>query len=159
MRKLAIVLILLLVMALVIGAAGCGEEGTPTATPTAIPTATPTATPTAIPTPTPTPTPTPVPTPTPTPTSTTSAAPPVCWFYGDVLVDGETAPDGIVVSAWIAGEKVDETTTSDGAYVLTVGETDKSYTGATVSFRVDGSDTGVTSTWEAGEPINLDFSV
>ena len=103
-------------MALVIGAAGYDGEGTPTGTPTATPTATPAATPTPTPTPvlTPTPTPTPVLTPTPTPLLTTSAAPPVCWFYGDVLVDGEIAPDGIVVSAWIAGEKVAETTTSDG---------------------------------------------
>ena len=158
MRRLAIVLIPLLIMALVLGAIGCGgEETKPTPTPT--PTQVPTPTQTPTPTPIPTPTPTPVLTPTPTPTSGPSGPPPVCWFYGDVLVDGETAPDGIVVSAWIAGEKVAETTTSDGAYVLTVGAPDKDYTGANVSFMVDGSTTGVTSTWEAGEPINLALSI
>ena len=41
MRKLAIVLIPLLVMALIIGAAGCDGEETPTSTPTPTPTATP----------------------------------------------------------------------------------------------------------------------
>ena len=75
------------------------------------------------------------------------------------MIGGAPAPDGTVVSAWIAGEKVDEDTTSDGKYVLTVGTLDKNYTGATVSFKVAGSDTGVTSTWIAGEPVNLDFSV
>jgi len=54
---------------------------------------------------------------------------------------------------------VDEDTTSDGGYVLTIGEPTKDYTGATVSFKVDGSDTGVTRTWIAGEPVNLDLSV
>jgi len=42
MRKLAIVLVPLLLMAFVVGAIGCGGEGEPTPTPTATPTPTPT---------------------------------------------------------------------------------------------------------------------
>jgi len=55
MRKLAIVLVPLLVLALVVGVVGCGGEKAPTATPTPTPIPTPTPTPTSPPTPTPTP--------------------------------------------------------------------------------------------------------
>jgi len=87
------------------------------------------------------------------------AQPEVSWFYGDVVVDGEKAPDGTVVSAWIEGNKTAETTTTDGEYVLAVGEPGKTYPGATVTFMVDGSDTGVTRTWVAGEPFETDLTV
>lgn len=64
MRKPAISLVLSLVLALVIGAVGCGGgEGTATPTPTPTPTATPSPTSTTMPTPTPTPTATPIPPP------------------------------------------------------------------------------------------------
>ena len=156
MRKLAIVLIPLLIMALVLGAIGCGgEETKPTPTPT------PTLTPTPTPTQTPTPTPTPVLTPTPTPPSGPVAPPPVCSFYGSLRVDGANAPVGTAVSAWIEDAKVAEaTTTKVGSYVIKVvqpaGET---YEGKTVAFRIDDRATGITSTWEAGEAKNVPLTV
>lgn len=92
MRKLAIVLVPLLLMVFVISAVGCDGKGTSTATPTPTPTLTVTLTPTPSVTPSPTPTPTPTstptatPTPSPTPTPTSapmprpSASPTPTWF-------------------------------------------------------------------------------
>lgn len=87
------------------------------------------------------------------------AQPEVSWFYGDVVVDGEAAEDGTVVSAWIEGNMTASTTTSDGEYVLAVGEPGKTYPGATVTFQVDGTATGVTRTWVAGEPFLTDLTI
>ena len=87
------------------------------------------------------------------------AQPEVSWFYGDVVVDGEAAPDGTVVSAWIGGNMTASITTSGGAYVLAVGEPGKTFPGATVTFKVDGTDTGVTRTWTAGEPFETDLTI
>lgn len=86
-------------------------------------------------------------------------APDASWFYGDVVIDGVAAPDGTVVSAWIEGNMTDSTTTSGGTYALTVGELGRSYPGATVTFKVDGTNTGVTRTWTAGEPFKTDLTV
>jgi hypothetical protein len=87
------------------------------------------------------------------------AQPEACWFYGDVVVNGVAAEDGTVVSAWIEGNMTASTTTDDGSYVLTVGEFGKGYPGATVTFKVDGTNTGVTRTWTAGEPFKTDLTV
>ena len=87
------------------------------------------------------------------------AQPEASWFYGDVVVDGEAAPDGTVVSAWIEGNMTASTPTSDGEYVLTVGEPGKTYPGATVTFQIDGSATGVTRTWVQGEPFETDLTI
>jgi len=87
------------------------------------------------------------------------AQPEVSWFYGDVVVDGEAAEDGTVVSAWIEGNMTASTTTSGGEYVLAVGEPGKTFPGATVTFKVDGTDTGVTRTWVQGEPFETDLTI
>jgi len=87
------------------------------------------------------------------------AQPEVSWFYGDVVVNGEAAEDGTVVSAWIGGNMTASITTSGGEYVLAVGEPGKTYPGATVTFKVDGTNTGVTRTWTAGEPFKTDLTV
>jgi hypothetical protein len=87
------------------------------------------------------------------------AQPEVSWFYGDVVVNGEDAPDGTVVSAWIEGSMTDQTTTEDGAYVLAVGEPGRTYPGKAVTFKVDGTDAGVTRTWTAGEPFETDLTI
>jgi hypothetical protein len=87
------------------------------------------------------------------------AQPEVCWFYGDVVVNGEDAEDGTVVSAWIGGNKTAETTTSGGDYVLAVGKPGETYPGEIVTFQVDGTDAGVTRTWTAGEPFETDLTI
>ena len=68
MRRLAIVLVTLLIISAILGVTGCDEEkATPTPTLTVTPTLPPTSTPSPVPTSTPTPTPSPTPTPVPTP--------------------------------------------------------------------------------------------
>ena len=148
---------------------------TPTSTPMATPTPTPvptlTPTPTPIPTPKPTPTPAPTPTPTLTPTpapiSTPAPLPPVNpnvlphVFVGTATIDGVSAPDGTVVTAWIQGfvVPVEEGVVSGGNYVLQVPQYgNTSFIGKTVTFKVGGLDAQQTTVWRFGEADVLNLT-
>ena len=137
---------------------------TPVPSPTPIPTPTPTPspTPTLAPTPTPQPTPNPTPTLTPTlvPTSTPAPLPPVNAnvlphvFVGTVTIDGVTAPDGTVITAWIQGfiVPVGEGMVSGGDYFIQVPQYGNApFNGKTVTFKVGGLDAHQITEWQAGE--------
>ena len=139
----------------------------PTPMPTPSATARPTPTPTAIPTPTPSPTPTAVPTPTPVPTSAPAQLPPVSpnvlphVFVGTVTIDGVTAPDGTVITAWIQGflVPVGEGVVSGGNYDLQVPQYgNEPFSGKTVTFKVGGLDANQTAVWRTGEGTILDLA-
>jgi len=80
-------------------------------------------------------------------------------FFGEVLVNGRSASDGTSVSAWIDGEVVSTTTTSDGAYNLIVEDPDNQFSGEIVSFTVDGQNTGLSETFSNGAVDSLDLSI
>jgi Tol biopolymer transport system component len=118
------------------------------------------------PTPRPTPTPTPTPTPQPTPTLGPVALPAVDTrtiphvFVGSVTVDGQVAPDGTEVSAWVSefSSPVGEGTVSGGSYVMNVSQYGTaSFAGKTLTFKIGDDDTGQTSTWEKGGATVLDL--
>ena len=143
------------------------------ATPTPMATPTPTPDPTLTPTPSPTPTPTPIPTPTLTPTSTAvptptpAPLPPVNpnvlphAFVGTATIDGVTAPDGTVITAWIQGflVPVGEGVVSGGSYFVQVPQYGNApFSGKTVSFKVGGVDAQPTAVWRAGEADILNLA-
>lgn len=68
-------------------------------------------------------------------------------FAGQVVVNGEVAPDGLLVTAKIDGSDVQATTTVDGQYSMTIGDPYGDRQGETVSFFVEGIDTGETGLW------------
>lgn len=154
MRKIAVVLIPLLVLVLVFGALGCKSSPAPTPTPT--PTVAPTPTPTAAPTPAPTPTPTVVPTATPlmTPPAPDNVSGPPCRFHGTVTLNGANVADGTVVTIIISGYGYTTTTTTvNGAstYSITISKaTGVSYEGQAVNFRVGSAMAIQTSAWTMG---------
>jgi len=87
-------------------------------------------------------------------------------FWGDVTVNGAPAPDGTVVSAFIDGSQVATTTTSGGIYgtapasAFYVPDTDPaSRAGKTISFFVNGINTGTTFVFTALEANSLNFTV
>ena len=135
----------------------------PTATPTPAPTAKPTATPGPTATPTATPEPTATPTPSPTPTATPIPPPlrvvpagcPVSGggfslpglpmtLSGDVLLDGEEAPDGIQVALLMqAGSQEcwsSPVLASNGRYALSFSPPDSSGAWFPLLYYVDGWD-------------------
>ena len=63
-------------------------------------------------------------------------------FYGDVTVNGNPAPDGLLVVAKIDGEDVGASATEDGKYSVLVQDPYGDRTGDTVDFYVEDSDTG-----------------
>lgn len=158
MKKIAVVLIPLLVLVLVLGALGCTKNIyiTPTPTPTVAPTLTPTPTPTpspsSSPTPTLSPTSTPTPTPMPPPTPDTLSRPSA--FNGSVLINGVNAPNGTVVTAIVAGYGYSTTTTTvSGAshyYIVIPKAAGITYEGQTVTFMVNNVLVTQTSTWTEG---------
>ena len=68
-------------------------------------------------------------------------------LVGTAMIDGSSAPDGAVVTAWINGAEVKSTTVSDGHYALVV---DKPEEGSLISFKVDGNDAPEITTWTQG---------
>ncbi|RME32042.1 hypothetical protein D6789_00800 [Candidatus Woesearchaeota archaeon] len=68
-------------------------------------------------------------------------------FAGDVIVNGKVAPDGLLVTAKIDGSDVEATTTKDGGYSMKIGDPYGNREGETVSFFVEGIDTGETAVW------------
>lgn len=167
MKKLAVVLIPLLVLVLVVGAMGCTKTVyvTPTPTPTPAPTPTPTPTPVLTPTPTvaPTPTPTPIPSATPPPEDTTW---PPCKFYGTVRLNGNAVLDGTLVRAIIEGYVYRTTTVSTpppagygpSTYIIYIANPQSIvYEGKTVTFLIGDTLASPTSTWTKGgnKQVNL----
>ena len=137
----------------------------PTSTPSPTATLSPTPTPTAVPTPTPTPTATPTPAPTATPAAV--PLPPISSnvlphaFVGTVIIDGVTAPDGTVVSAWITGfsEPVDDAVVSAGSYVIQVPQYgNASFNGKTVTFKVGALEALETAVWHSGDLDELNLT-
>ncbi|MBU2008747.1 MAG: hypothetical protein KJ624_02685 [Chloroflexi bacterium] len=87
------------------------------------------------------------------------AQPPVCLFYGLARVDGAPVTGGTVVSAWVQGVKVAETTTADdGSYRLMVVQPEgQVFSGATVEFKIGESTARQKGVWVAGEAFNLNL--
>ncbi|QWC19792.1 PGF-pre-PGF domain-containing protein [Halorubrum sp. 2020YC2] len=90
-------------------------------------------------------------------------------YFGDVTIDGEPAPEGVEVTAYVGGEQRGSlTTTQSGAYggssafdqkLVVEGTSDDA--GATVEFRVNGEVAGTEETveWEPGEVRRVDLAV
>jgi hypothetical protein len=165
MKKIAVVLIPLLVLVLVLGALGCSKTvyvvvtPTPTVAPTPTQTVAPTPSPSPSPTPTLSPTSTPTATPMPPPTPDTLSRP--CAFNGSVLINGVNAPNGTVVTVIVAGYGYSTTTTTvSGAshyYIQVPKAAGITYEGQTVTFMLNNVMTTQTSTWSEGfnKPKNL----
>jgi len=81
---------------------------------------------------------------------TVSLGPLVCGFYGPVTLDGQNAPDGTVVSAWIDAEKMAQTTTVDSRFGLNI---PGDYTGQTISFKVGEEPVKETAIWVRGSNV------
>lgn len=77
-------------------------------------------------------------------------------FHGTVTIDGVTAPDGSVVSAWASGEQVAETTVNEGEYTLLVHLPKDN----ALIFKIGDLDADQTATWEQGgaDILNLTAS-
>ena len=78
-------------------------------------------------------------------------------FVGTASLDGTPAVDGAAVTAWIDGEQVAATNTTEGEYSLTVDQGDSSFAGNIVSFKVSSANASETATWITGgaEILNL----
>lgn len=79
---------------------------------------------------------------------------------GTATIDGVTAPDGAVITAWVEdfNEPVGEGAVSGGSYVLRVFQYGSgSFTGKTITFKIGGLIANETATWEslAGDELNL----
>jgi hypothetical protein len=152
MKKVAVVLIPLLVLVLVFGALGCKSSPAPTPTPT--PTVAPTPTPTVAPTPTPTPTVAPTATPLATPPPADNVSGPPCRFHGTVTLNGANVADGTVVTVIIAGYGYPtNTVTVNGVstYSVTIPKAQGiSYEAQAVTFKVGSATAIQTSAWTMG---------
>ena len=71
-------------------------------------------------------------------------------FVGTAWLDGEAAPDGTTVTAWVDDAQVASTTVGGGSYTLVVDQGDLSFAGKTISFQIDGNGAGQTATWTQG---------
>lgn len=84
-------------------------------------------------------------------------------YYGEVTVNGDPAPDGVVVTAVVNGEVKDRITVENGDYGGPGAFEDKlavnASEGATVEFLVGGLDTGQTDTLNPGEVTELNLTV
>jgi len=163
MKKIAVVLIPLLVLVLVLGALGCSKTVYVVVTPTPTVAPTPTEAPTPTPTPSPSPTtapPTPTPTPMPPPTADIGSRP--CAFNGSVLLNGFTAPAGTAVTVIVAGYGYPTTTTMvSGAshyYIAVPKAAGITYEGQAVTFMVNNVLVTQTSTWTEGSNITKNLT-
>jgi len=90
-------------------------------------------------------------------------------YFGDITIDGEPAPEGVEVTAYVDGElRGSLTTTQTGSYggssafdQKLVAEGTSADAGATVEFRVNGEVAGTDEPieWEPGEVRRVDLSV
>lgn len=83
-------------------------------------------------------------------------------FQGTATVDGELAPDGTVVTAWIddveVGSGAVSSDPSPGSFSVTVEDPEQQYDGKTVVFKVGDATAGETGTWTSGEVTSLDLT-
>ena len=82
-------------------------------------------------------------------------------FVGAALLDRETAPDGVTVTAVIDGAEAAATTTSAGSYALRIPpHPEKNYSNKTITFTIDGHRTRQTAKWTSngGGLLNLHAS-
>ncbi len=141
------------------------EPLTPQDAPTAIvvtATPSPTATPgpTNTPGPTAIPAPTPVPTPAPLPDRDNAELPHA--FVGKVTVDGVAAPDDTVVTVWLSqySSPLGTDLTIGGKYsVLANQHGSETFEGMTLTFKVNGRESGEMAVWEKGGATILDISL
>jgi len=84
-------------------------------------------------------------------------------FYGQVSFSNGPAPDGLVVEARIGSVTVATTTTLNGKYgyspLFFVTDPDNDRAGKTITFLVNGIDTGLSATFENGEHTEKNFSI
>lgn len=152
MKKLMVVLIPLLVLALMFSVTGCCTKTvyvTPTPTPSPTPTPTPTPTPEATPTPTPTPTATPIPSATPPPMDDLAVP---CRFHGSVQLNGGPVPAGTKIRAIVQGYVYQTTTPAEGygpsTYAIVIPKPEGiSYEGKTVTFLIGDYNATPSSIW------------
>jgi hypothetical protein len=160
MKKLAVVAIPILVLALVFGALGCGGEAAPTPTPE--PTAAPTVAPTPEPTPTPTVAPpTAIPLATPPPSDNVSGPP--CKFRGTVQLNGASVSNGTVITVIIEGYGYTTTTPAPNygasSYAIVIPKAEgKSYDGKTVTFKIGDYVAAQTATWTMGGNVVVNLT-
>ena len=160
MKKLAVVAIPILVLALVFGALGCGGEAAPTPTPEPTPTVAPTPTPEPTPTPTVAP-PTATPLATPPPPDNVSGPP--CAFRGTVQLNGASVSNGTIVTAIIEGYGYNTVTPAQGyptsTFRIVIPKAQgASYDGKIVSFRVNGYPASQTVTWSMGGNVVVNLT-
>ncbi|MCR4335524.1 MAG: hypothetical protein NUV57_03230 [archaeon] len=84
-------------------------------------------------------------------------------FYGNVLVNGTSAPNGLTVTAQVNGQTY-STTTRDGTYgfspnLFFIQDPNSTNTGKTITFIVDGQPTGKTASFVNGGYTKIDFSI
>lgn len=158
MRKIAVTLAPLLILAIALTAIGCGGGESPTPTPSPEPSPTATAEPTPEPTVAPTPTPSPIPT-----TVPTLGTKPPCRFYGTVQLNGADVADGTIITVIIDGDEY--TTTTPAVYghstyaIKTVPSIAAAYAeGADVTFMIGDYTADLTGGWETGGNIKLDLT-
>lgn len=83
-------------------------------------------------------------------------------FAGSVTIDGEAAPDGTEVTAWVPeySGPIGAGTTSGGTYSLPVNQYGSpSFSGRTIIFKVNGQETGETGVWQSGGATILAISL
>ncbi|UCD04515.1 MAG: hypothetical protein JSW73_02690 [Candidatus Woesearchaeota archaeon] len=79
-------------------------------------------------------------------------------FYGDVIVNGKPASDGMTITANIGGVDVASTLTSGGNYNLIVPDPLGDRSGDLIKFIVNGKDTGQTAVFQNAKNERLDLS-
>ncbi len=75
-----------------------------------------------------------------------------------VAIDGEPAPDGTEITAWMEGVQVAAATTSGGGAVISIPGTAES-TGKAITFRIDGLPAAEEDAWEPGGHIDKEFAI
>lgn len=80
-------------------------------------------------------------------------------FSGTVSIDGQAVPDGTPVTAWIEGEKVGQTFTSNSRYALSIEQPgDKNFQGKSIIFKVAELQAEESAIWAAGVDIELNLT-
>ena len=81
-------------------------------------------------------------------------------FVGNAWLDGEAAPDGTPVTAWVDSTRVASARVSGGGgnYTLVVDQGDLSFAGKTISFQIDGNEADQTATLSPGGGDELTLS-
>ena len=89
-----------------------------------------------------------------TPSTSADGPPPIpASFTGTVTVNGEPAPDGTAVFAFIDGDEIVNAATVNGEYDIEVSGS----AGATITFKIYDT-VAATATWNSGEFTELDLS-